>query len=69
VDDLDGGPSYPILMGDYATEAAWERRPIRVGQTLAPPTPLFTKLDPSVVQEELDRLEAAQARSEQGEPA
>ncbi len=58
VDDLDGGPGYPVLMGDYATEAVWERRPLRVGATLAPPTPLFTKLDPSVVDEELARLEA-----------
>ena len=69
VEDLDGGPGYPVLMGDYATEAAWERRPIRVGQELAPPVPLFTKLDLSVVQEELDRLEAAQAGAEQGEQA
>ena len=57
VDDLDGGPGYPVLMGDYETEAVWESRPIRVGTEIAPPTPLFPKLDPSVVDEELARLE------------
>ncbi|MCW2724969.1 MAG: metS [Frankiales bacterium] len=57
VEDLDGGPSYPVLMGDYDTEAVWESRPLRAGVEIAPPTPLFTKLDPSVVDEELARLE------------
>jgi len=59
VEDLDGGPGYPVLMGDYATAAVWERRPIRVGQQLDKPVPLFTKLDPSVVEDELQRLEQA----------
>jgi methionyl-tRNA synthetase len=58
VEDLDGGPGYPVLMGDYDTAAVWESRPIRVGQPLAAPTPLFKKLEPSVVDEELARLEA-----------
>ena len=57
VDDLDGGPSYPVLMGDYATEAVWESRPIRPGVPIAPPEPLFAKLDPSVIDEELARLD------------
>jgi methionyl-tRNA synthetase len=65
VDDLDGGPSYPVLMGDYDTAAVWQSRPIRVGQPIAPPTPLFAKLDPSVVDEELARLEQ-EAGTEQG---
>jgi methionyl-tRNA synthetase len=56
VDDLDGGPSYPVLMGDYDTAAVWESRPITPGVEVGPPVPLFAKLDPSVVQEELDRL-------------
>ena len=60
VEDLDGGPGYPVLMGDYATEAVWARRPIRVGQQLDKPVPLFTKLDPSVVEIERARLEAGQ---------
>ena len=57
VDDLDGGPSYPVLMGDYQTAAVWERRPITPGVTIGAPVPLFVKLDPSVVDEELARLE------------
>jgi methionyl-tRNA synthetase len=58
VEDLDGGPGYPVLMGDYATEAVWQRRPIRVGQALDKPVPMFAKLDPSVIAEELARLAA-----------
>ena len=59
VEDLDGGPGYPVLTGDYATEAVWARRPIKVGQVVDKPVPLFAKLDPSVVDDELARLEAA----------
>jgi methionyl-tRNA synthetase len=54
-----GSPSYSVLMGDYETGARWESSPIEVGKPLAPPTPLFTKLDPSIVDEELARLEGA----------
>ena len=58
VEDLDGGPSYPVLMGEYAAaQAVWESRPIRPGVVIGEPVPLFTKLDPSVVDEELARLE------------
>jgi methionyl-tRNA synthetase len=57
VEDLDGGPAYPVLQGDYATAAVWESVPIRVGQPLAAPTPLFRKLEPTVVADELARLE------------
>lgn len=58
VDDLDGGPGYPILTGDYSGVPAWERRPIVAGTPVAKPTPIFTKLDPTLVDEELARLEA-----------
>jgi methionyl-tRNA synthetase len=58
VDDLDGGPSYPILTGEYSAAPAWRRRPVAVGASVAKPTPVFTKLDPSVVDEELARLGA-----------
>ena len=51
-----GSPSYSVLSGDYDTGARWESVPIDVGRELAPPTPIFTKLDPSVVEEELQRL-------------
>ncbi|MGO8956956.1 MAG: methionine--tRNA ligase [Streptosporangiaceae bacterium] len=55
--DEDGGPSYPVITGDYGTAARWTAEPIRPGTPLAPPVPLFAKLDPSVVDEELARLE------------
>src|SRR6185503_17206436 len=51
VDDLDGGPSYPVLTGDYDVAARWDSTPITPGTSIAPPTPLFAKLDPSVVDE------------------
>ena len=48
---------YPVLTGDYDTGARWESTPIRPGTPMAAPTPIFTKLDPSIVDEELARLE------------
>ncbi len=57
VDDLDGGPSYPVLTGDYTVGARWGSTPVSVGTPLAAPTPIFRKLDPSVIEEELARLE------------
>ena len=56
VDDLDGGPGYPIITGDYRTAPSWRRHLIATGTPVAKPTPIFTKLDPSVVEEELARL-------------
>jgi methionyl-tRNA synthetase len=53
----DGGPRYPVITGDYRTAARWESAPIKPGTSLGPPVPLFAKLDPSVVDEELARLE------------
>jgi methionyl-tRNA synthetase len=55
----DGGPSYPVITGDYRTAATWGSAPIRPGTPLAPPVPLFTKLDPVVAEEEVARLEGA----------
>jgi methionyl-tRNA synthetase len=58
VEDLDGGPGYPVLTGNYDDVAhSWQRALVRPGMPVAPPTPLFTKLDPSVVDEELARME------------
>ncbi len=56
VEDLDGGPSYPVLTGEYSATPRWERRTVTPGTPIARPTPVFTKLDPSVVDEELARL-------------
>ncbi|MGH3354880.1 MAG: methionine--tRNA ligase [Nocardioidaceae bacterium] len=57
VDDLDGGPGYPIITGDYSEQASWASRPLDVGTAVQPPQPVFTKLDPGVVDDELRRLE------------
>jgi methionyl-tRNA synthetase len=57
VDDLDGGPSYPVLTGDYDSPVRWQRDLLNVGTPVEAPTPLFAKLDTSVVDEELARLE------------
>jgi methionyl-tRNA synthetase len=53
-----GSPNYSILTGSYDTGAQWESVPIRPGTPIATPTPVFTKLDVSVVDEELARLES-----------
>jgi methionyl-tRNA synthetase len=54
--DEDGGPSYPVITGDYDASFRWESRPVAAGTPLAVPAPLFIKLDPSVVDEEVARL-------------
>jgi len=54
--DEDGGPSYPVITGRYDGLARWASAPVRPGTSLAVPKPLFTKLDTSVVDEELARL-------------
>jgi methionyl-tRNA synthetase len=62
IDEVDeaGGPSYPVITGDYDDDAArWESRPIQPGTPLTTPAPLFTKLDPSIVEAELRRLEGS----------
>jgi methionyl-tRNA synthetase len=58
-----GSPSYSVLTGDYQTQAKWASTPIPVGRPLAAPTPVFTKLDTSVVEEELERLAAKAAEA------
>jgi len=53
-----GSSCYSVLTGDYQTGARWESVPLEVGRPVEPPTPVFSKLDPSVVDEELARLAA-----------
>ncbi len=44
--DEEGGPSYPVLTGDYtAQQATWASTPLPAGRPLVKPSPLFTKLD------------------------
>jgi methionyl-tRNA synthetase len=54
--DEEGGPSYPVITGTYDSAFRWSSQPIAAGTPLAVPTPLFTKLDTSVIDEELGRL-------------
>ncbi len=56
--DEEGGPPYPVITGHYDGAARWASQPVRAGTPLAVPKPLFTKLDSSVVDEELARLGA-----------
>ncbi|MBK5249824.1 MAG: methionine--tRNA ligase [Actinomycetales bacterium] len=56
VQDLDGGAGYPIITGDYRSVPTWESHPVTVGAVVGKPTPLFTKLDDSIVADELERL-------------
>ena len=58
VSDLDdpSRPDYPIITGDYSDAPRWAHSPVTVGAPVAKPSPIFTKLDPSVVDEERARL-------------
>ena len=49
VEDLDGGPGYPVITGDYTAFPAWESTPVTVGTAIGKPTPVFAKLDPDAV--------------------
>ena len=52
---FDGRTGYPIITGDYQDAPAWGRHPVTVGTPVAKPTPVFTKLDESIVEAELAR--------------
>ncbi len=59
VDDLDGGAGYPVLMGDYeGSRGTWQQVPIVPGTPVGKPAPIFTKLDDSIVEAELERMRA-----------
>ena len=53
--DFEGRNGYPIITGDYTKVPTWERHPITPGTPIAKPTPVFVKLDESIVEEELAR--------------
>ncbi|MCS6710794.1 methionine--tRNA ligase [Brachybacterium sp. EF45031] len=63
VEDLDGGDPYPIITGEYSDTPAWAHREVQVGAPVAKPTPIFQKLDPSIIEEELARLGAEPAEA------
>jgi methionyl-tRNA synthetase len=54
--DDDADRSYPIITGEYSQTPRWASQPVVVGATVVKPTPIFTKLDDAVVEEELSRL-------------
>ncbi|GAA6526379.1 methionine--tRNA ligase [Intrasporangium sp. DVR] len=56
VTDLDGDESYPIITGEYSSTPRWECTSVVVGTPIAKPTPVFTKFDPAVVEEEIERM-------------
>jgi methionyl-tRNA synthetase len=61
--DEDGSRNeYSVLTGEYGTGGRWESTPVVAGTPLATPTPVFRKLDPSVVDEELARLDPSAER-------
>jgi methionyl-tRNA synthetase len=56
----ESGEKHTILTGDYTDwVGSWQPSELPVGQKLRPPEPLFKKLDPGIVDDELRRLDAA----------
>ncbi len=55
VHDLDDGRPYPIITGEYP-RGGWGSVPVVPGTPIERPSPVFTKLEPSVVDEEIARL-------------
>jgi len=56
----DGGDKHTILTGDYTSWVGrWQQSELPAGQKLREPEPLFRKLDPEIVDEELRRLTPA----------
>jgi len=60
VQDLDRADRhYPVIMGDYtASRGTWQRRTVVPGTPVPAPSPIFTKLDDAMVEEELERMRA-----------
>ena len=58
VTDLDDDTRhYPVITGDYTSvRGTWQPRAVVPGTPVAKPTPVFTKLDDAIVEEELERL-------------
>lgn len=56
VADLGDGPGYPVITGDYSATAPWAPRRVTAGAPVARPTPVFQKLDESIIEVELERM-------------
>jgi methionyl-tRNA synthetase len=57
--DEAGWGSHLVLGGEYPSEPRWHPEPLAAGHPLRAPVALYRKLDDSVVDEELRRMEAA----------
>ncbi len=56
----EGGAKHAVLTGDYTNWVqSWEPSALAPGQKLREPEPLFKKLDPGIVEDELRRLDDA----------
>ncbi len=56
----DSGARHTVLTGDYASwDGEWAPSALPAGQKLREPCPLFRKLDPAIVEEELERLRSS----------
>jgi methionyl-tRNA synthetase len=56
----EGGEQHTVLTGDYeGWVKRWAPSELPAGQKLREPEPLFRKLDPGIVEDELRRLDAA----------
>ena len=51
-----------MLTGDYGGAPAWAPTALPAGRKLREPHPLFKKLDPSVVDQEVERMEERGAK-------
>lgn len=47
---------YPIITGDYSDVPHWGRHEIQIGRSVSKPKPVFQKLEPEIIEEELARL-------------
>lgn len=47
---------YPIITGDYNDVPHWGRHEIQIGRSVSKPKPVFQKLEPEIIEEELARL-------------
>jgi methionyl-tRNA synthetase len=45
VADLDGGPGYPVITGDYSLRTTWASQPVVPGTRVPDAAPIFAKLE------------------------